>query len=474
MSEFNRCIKKAIESSGYTIYSISKTINYDRATLTNQINGQRKMSKDVFVKILNELNITESDKMNLTTLFHMDIFGDYFKTFEEIKNSFSSYSKTSSLNGNLNFGHSNSLLSEVNGNVIEGEALIINAIKEIIKDELKKKGPGIYFNFDEMNTELLIFLQNIYSNFREKLDMKNIVSFTVKDGDNNNNFNKFIKLLPMIIMGYCPYYYFTNNSTITDVSLLFPYYLITSSGIILISSRFRKAIIIHDKSFISVYTDEFMSTLQKCKRFENVSIPFFQIPYVMKECLDTNRDSLICGFNNKLCALPFFTKEHLRIVFSDSTVNHDEISNVLLEVYGSVKDFITFSPVDSINEFIKTGYEAHTANNYASPLPVNARIEILESIRRAIKDGKKYYFIKREDFFCDNLTFDILSDSKIIYLGNEQSNSGNTMCIISTPNMLISKLRAFFKELPKSCYVLSTDESIKMLDSGIIYARSLL
>lgn len=474
MSEFNRCIKKAIESSGYTIYSISKTINYDRATLTNQINGQRKMTKDVFVKILNELNITESERMNLITLFHMEIFGDYYKTFEEIKNSFSVYSKTSSLNGNTTFKRSNFLLPGAHGTTIEGEALIINSIEEIIKTELQEEKPRIYFNFDEINTELLLFLQYVYTNFKENLDMQSIVSFNVNNDDNSNNFNKFIKLLPLIIRGHCPHYYFTYSNSITDLSLLFPYYLITSSGIISISSQFKKAIIIRDKSLIKVYTNEFKTKLLKCRCFKNVSIPVFQLPYIMKDCLDANRDATICGFNNKLCALPFFTKEHLKITFSDSVENYDEVTSVLFEFYSSVKDFITFSPVDSINEFLETGYEAHTTNDYASPLPINARIEILESIRCAIKNGKKYYFVKREDFFCDNLTFDLISDSKIIFLGNEQSNSRNSMCIISTPNMLISKLKIFFKELTRSCYVLSTDEAIKMLDDGITYAKSLL
>ena len=133
MSEFSVFLKEAIETSGYSIYSLAKEINYDRATLTNQINGKRIMNKDVFLKILNFLNLTETDKSKLIGLFHKDIFDSDFETFSIIKAGFENYSKASYLSPDINFSVplNNDFKNHKTAN-ISGKASILCSIKEII------------------------------------------------------------------------------------------------------------------------------------------------------------------------------------------------------------------------------------------------------------------------------------------------------------------------------------------------------
>ncbi|MGN1433226.1 MAG: helix-turn-helix domain-containing protein [Ruminococcus sp.] len=473
MSEFSVCLKNAIELSGYSVYSIAKEIDYDRATLTNQINGKRKMTKDVFMKLLNTLNITEPARLKLIDMFHRDIFESDYVTFETIKESFQNYSKTSFIKGN-NLSDSYIEISDLNNMInISGELFIINVLKNIISLELQKNNPTVYFNLDLTRNELLMLIQSLYMNAGDSLDMKNIISFSINETDNVENFTKFIKILPLLLNGYCPYYYFTEHNIESELSLLFPYYLITSEKIILVSINFDQAIILSDKNIIKTYTNEFKIKLSKCKTFKYESAAFFQMPYVFSNCLDPQEKQTIYCFNETFCALPFLSKEHLTYMFSEKFGNHEEIISELRKCYQTIKEFIAFTPIESLMEFIETGNEGHTTNDYSKPLTIEQRIEVLTSIRTFINNGGKYYFVRRADFFCNNLTFNVISDSKIIFFTLGKNADKNSMFTLTTPNGLLRELKYFFESLRKSCYVLSEEESIQALDDGIEYAKSL-
>ena len=159
LSKFSMCLKQAIEASGYSIYSISKEINYDRSTLTNYLNGKRKMPKDVFVKLLSKLNITEVTKTNLIKMFHKDIFETDFERFETIRQAFLTYNKISFSEQSINL--TSSYIEETTLNNITniiGELAIKNAIKSIISLELRNEKPTILFNLDLSDKELFYII----------------------------------------------------------------------------------------------------------------------------------------------------------------------------------------------------------------------------------------------------------------------------------------------------------------------------
>lgn len=474
MSEFSVFLKEAIETSGYSIYSIAKEINYDRATLTNQINGKRTMNKDVFLKILNFLNLTETDKSKLIGLFHKDIFDSDFETFSIIKAGFENYSKASYSSPDINFSVplNNNFKNHETAN-ISGKASILCSINEIINCELKNEQPFIYFNFDPRNKELTSIIQSVYIN-NHTADIKSIVSFSTNKSDKTENFSKFISMLPLLLHGYCPYYFFSESNTLSEISILFPFYLITSEQLVLISSDFIRAIVISDKDVINTFKGEFIVKSGKCRQFRYESVKFYDIPDVFSACIDTQEKPQIYGINEKFCALPFLTKEHLYHMFSEKLNNHAEVIEKLLNCYKKTSGFISFVPVESIKEFVETGKDEHTNNEYSTPLTMKQRIEVLQTIKQFIINGGEYYFVRKSDFFCDELTFDIMSDSKVIFFNNDNISDKSSMSVLTLPNGLLSELKHFFRSLKRSCYVLSKEDAVSEIDKSINYAEGLL
>lgn len=475
MSEFSDYLKNAIELSGTTIYSLAKEMNYDRATLNKQLNGNRKIPKDIFLKVLDCINITEPTRKKLIALFHEELYGKYSETFEKIKDSFIMYSKTVETKDKLEF---NSLEEPKNKEgicyYVEGELSVINNIKSIVFAELKEENPKIYFNFSIANQDLIAFFQSIYINNSADLDMRNIVKFSVDENRKANNLSEFVRILPLLLHGYCPYYCYCDGNIESEISLLFPYYLITNDKVMLISLDFDNAIVYYDRVIVEIFENKFIEKLAKCKRFKYEAVSFLQMPYLFGKCIEVYPKSVVGSLNERFCALPFMTEGHLIHMFGDTVENHRAIIKDLMSCYRNVNDFVALVPVESITEFVEEGTDCHTTNNFATPLTINQRIEILETIYSCIENGQKYLLFKRNEFFCSNLTFNLISDSKIIFFNSENNPDSNMMSVLTTPSGLLSELDSFFNSLCKSCYVLSKSDSLKAISDGIEYAKSIL
>ena len=102
------------------------------------------------------------------------------------------------------------------------------------------------------------------------------------------------------------------------------------------------------------------------------------------------------------------------------------------------------------------------------------RIEVLQTIKQFIINSGEYYFVRKSDFFCDELTFDIMSDSKVIFFNNDNISDKSSMSVLTLPNGLLNELKHFFRSLKRSCYVLSKEDAVSEIDKSINYAEGLL
>lgn len=476
MSELSNCLKKEIELSNFTIYSLAKEIGYDRATLNKQLNGYRKFPKDIFLKILNLINITEPTKKHLITLFHKEIYGEYFNIFEAIKESFIVYNQTINLINNSVLSVTKQPISKnTTSSYIRGKLAIIDSIKTIVLQDLENSTPYIYFNLDILTIDLLVFFESIYINRSQNLDMKSVINFTIDNRGKVDNFSRFINILPLLLNDYCPYYCYTDGNIDSEISLLYPYYLITNGTVLLISLDFSEAIILKDTEVVSRYKASFLSILGKCKKINHEIYPFYSIPNLFNNCIDenSNRNKLSC-LNEGFCSLPFMTKKHLLYMFGDKINNIEQIIDQLIDCYKKTSDFIAFVPIESIQDFIETGTDGHTSNDYSKPLPMKYRIEILQEIYSYIKKGGNYFFVRKNEFFASSLTFNLMPNSKIVFFNTLTNTDKKTMNVIKTPASLSPELEFFFDALSKSCYVIPREDSLNAIQDGIDYAKNKL
>ena len=86
MNTIQELLKHYIESDGYTVYSISQQSGINRTTLQKVLSKQRKISKELYDKLLPFLSLSPIDKEELEQAFLIEQIGmDRFQTHMEIK-----------------------------------------------------------------------------------------------------------------------------------------------------------------------------------------------------------------------------------------------------------------------------------------------------------------------------------------------------------------------------------------------------
>lgn len=474
MSEFSEHLKKAIENSGCTIYFLAKEINYDRATLNNQINGKRKMPKDVFLKLLDIVNLTEKTKSDLMYLFHIDTLGSDYTVIESVMDAFSKYASNDRYNSSMKNLGLNYKVENLKSSITDDEASIIYLIKSFVSEELKDDNPTIYFNLDLDKQEILSIMHYAYTSAKDKSDIKNILSFSLNKHDSIDNFKKITNILPLLLKGYCPYYCFNETNNNHRAFLLFPYYVLTKQRLFLISQSFSNAVVISDKTVINSYMREFEKKLSLCKRFDCPSTSIFEIPYILNRSITSNEETILYGISDTFSAAPFFSKKHWYYMFSDTVPNYEVLADEFLSAYKSVNKFYMYSPTDALYDFIDTGTEGCTNNKYSKPLKVIHRIEVLQKMKAFVENGGHFHFIKDWPEFSKWMVFNVISDSRMLFLNYSSVSENDTVKVISTFGGALGVLKKFFEILPQSCYVMSEEDTILTLENGIKYAKSLL
>ena len=84
MDTIQALIKHYIESNGYTVYSISQQSGINRTTLQKILSGQRKITKEIYEKLLPFFALSPIDKEELEQAFLINQIGtERFQTHME-------------------------------------------------------------------------------------------------------------------------------------------------------------------------------------------------------------------------------------------------------------------------------------------------------------------------------------------------------------------------------------------------------
>ena len=138
MFELGKTLKKYVVSTGYSIRTAAKTLNYDRGTLNSILNGKRKISGELFVQIIDLLDITEQERQDLIELYHKEIYGDDYEVFNEIKRSLNGYNDTFFYDELISFENIPVNEEKLNDKcIIDGEIMVKEAVQGVIGQPIK-------------------------------------------------------------------------------------------------------------------------------------------------------------------------------------------------------------------------------------------------------------------------------------------------------------------------------------------------
>ncbi len=396
-------LNTTISERGLKIYSLAKITGINRSTLQKSLQGTRTLNLRQFKILINALPFSIQERKNL--------YDDFLECIWEKERIISNKAILDIINVLTNLTVENTGNSGGGGverlklsiynitfpelkKVYTGE-IIFDVIKNLIIEEIEltkdiSSDIRIYLPFDNdfFNKTILPCVNNL----KNSLQLSILFEF-FKSTQANNPQNILIlrNILPLLLdpnNHYNIYYLysdFTNSNNLT----LYPYYIILSNKIIMISYDLNSISIIENEEFLTKYIDHHNN---KVKFGNPLKVDILEIENTIKHLLtDTIYDDNMYAIAYDPCISAFVPPDMFNDLITDEFPEREEFLNIinhrLSQMSKIPKKYALFNK-DSIDDFINDGYIVAFRHPNLRPCTLEQRKIILSNILNLLDSNK--------------------------------------------------------------------------------------
>ena len=403
MDTIQALIKHYIESNGYTVYSISQQSGLNRTTLQKILSGQRKITKEIYEKLLPFFALSPIDKEELEQAFLINQIGpERFQTHMEIKRILEMSTSTLYQTDDSPY---DLIVSNVdtwsNCMLIQGTYQIVNAIYSVaLKNVTTEDHPFIYTFADMSHPYASIFFKPLYHPTFQPLHVKHLIEYqkTQMDGENYDNIHN-IQILKNLLPSFAAFpgtfevhYYYSARNRFKQQATAFPYYVITNTHVILLSPTYETALILSDKAIHEYYLHNYEQLLAR----SNILTSDAQTPLDLLNVLNGVDPALnypIC-LNIQPTIEKYLTPEMIDKYMLESPYK-DVIRAKLLERIGQLtkESHTILFTLEGLKLFTAEGKNVNFPDTLAARFDIEDRIYILRKFIEANQNDTDYHFL---------------------------------------------------------------------------------
>lgn len=482
MSDFSKFIKKILDKNDMTIYGLSKQTGIERTSLNRMVNSKRMPDFCIFEKICECLRMSPADRCILEELFWKEKLG--IKVYSQrriIKSMINSLHKIPEYK--LDVVND---IPEISGQKsydmlkVDKVKKSINAmVKDVIHSDEEKV---IYTNIPASYSTLFDEFELLCETYDEKIELNHYLILTTNPDNYRNptyNLEVLCRVFPMIFFRhivYKPLYAYGDGLQEDRYNEVFPYYMVFSGEMLLISDSMDECIKVTDKEFIQSY-------IKQIKDKEK------NMHYFWDSCDDEKEGLFMHIDKSKDMGLVRYSYEFYPCLIHHS--KFDEFSDVIekyhaeailepwkqleesRQLYRKNTDDVPYTNIcseEGIEYFAKTGKVGSQAAMYFPALPKERRIDILRKMISDNKNDKIRIHINSESLYNDN-SVEIETYEKGVLIDLYMENEYKLVTI--TESSICQSFIDFFGSLDEMKEVKSIDESnaiigkyIKKLEDG--------
>lgn len=478
MDTIQNLIKHYIEFNGYTIYSISKQSGINRTTLQKIISGQRKITQDIYNKLIPFFSLSPIDKEELDHAFLIDQIGqERFQSHMEIKRilemSASALYQSSDRPADSLAININTLEDQA---IVHGTYEIVNIIYSVAFYNVShEKAPYLYTFADLSHPYVPIFFKPLYNSDFKNLKVTHLVEYQKslmgnENYDNLHNLKILTNLLPSFSAfpgEFSVHYYYAGRNNFKKQAIAFPYYVITNTHVILLSADYETALIVKNKEIHAYFLQVYNETLAQ----SNILTSGAQSPIELLNALtevDPNLNYPLC-LNIQPTIEKYLTAEMVEKYMLD-TPYKDMIRDKLLERIGqlSMEEHTILFTMEGLKLFTEKGKNVNFPDELASRFDIPDRIQILTHFIEANHSPTDNHFLllnpaKMHTSLNISIAF---TPPSLIYLMLVRAD-GTSMVIPLREHTLCSSIMDFIQTLPEYGFVCSLEETNQILREEI-------
>lgn len=502
MERFGKKLKEYLASNDCTVYRLSKCTGIERTGLHRAISGQRPLPEDSLFKIMDFLHLTQREREELLEAYAIDSIGEdahrqrmlILRLIDSLAHICLPQNEDISINKQV----------EITSNIFTGSPLLVHGKYKIINliqicmehDLYESSAPHVCLFLPLPQQEfaqsiLPTYVPAIFSPHKDEgkshtqpalpssPKVRHLVSFSRPESgadaicQNLESLNTFLPLSMVSGLDYKIFYYYGNLTSQTG-GFIFPYYIILSNLVILLSDDLQTASIHSSPEYVNYYREEFQKKLNHSRQL----IKAFPQPYSLYSHCLTHMDipsGKSCFIEYAPCFGAFADQKIINRALSP------EASSTFLEDGETLLNFALRriewlqnldSPVflftaGGLRYFMETGISPDLPSGFCLPICPEDRLTLLKRLKNACESGKqRIRLIHPRHFFLPEFTTIVVNEYSGIdfYLYSEKLGSS----YLSVEENTLTKVFLDFAEgLLESSIVYGKDETVHFLAQTI-------
>lgn len=470
MSKFSDQLSQFVKLSGKSKNQIIDESKINRSSFFQFLNGKRMPTKEHLTAILAALQMTPGEEEQLRKMYQIAEIGE--NIYESRKGCAECLEGLALLTGeNRRPIHEfvGEAVYSVSRAPILGENRVYQELCHLAQAEMLKPEPQIDLFLPRQPNDFLKYLKSFYQNkSNKKIRMRQIIQFSLnkeeKTKDILNFFNSLLFLMAVSGDSYEAYYY--SDSVLEDtIGALYPYCVMTSSGVMLVTARMDRALFSATDSILVACHAQFQEAITRAKPFiENIG--------------GVNQQAVEHGvWDFWRSGYQYFTAPCFGGYLPDEVLRMYQTPTLapLMEKYVShmrkENRYVSFCTREGLLDFARTGILPEYSDQIAPVASPKARVLILKEMLYHPNPSKPIYLLDDSRVQASSEFIFFVAPKERIILQRRQMKGMKVY--VFQENNLIGAFTDYFANLEHSDLILPTRDLNDVLLEGIRIAEEM-
>lgn len=277
MSKFSDQLSQFVKLSGKSKNQIIDESKINRSSFFQFLNGKRMPTKEHLTAILAALQMTPGEEEQLRKMYQIAEIGEnIYESRKDCAECLEGLALLTWENRRPIHEFVGEAVYSVSRAPILGENRVYQELCHLAQAEMLKPEPQIDLFLPRQPNDFLKYLKSFYQNkSNKKIRMRQIIQFSLnkeeKTKDILNFFNSLLFLMAVSGDSYEAYYYYSDSVLEDTIGALYPYCVMTSSGVMLVTARMDRALFSATDSILVACHAQFQEAITRAKPFiENI------------------------------------------------------------------------------------------------------------------------------------------------------------------------------------------------------------
>lgn len=467
-TDFSRRLSDYVESSGYTVYKISQITDLGRTAIHQTMSGKLVPTREFFERLCAVFMITPQQKAELTELYLKEKIGKkaYIEQ-QQIKNIVEKLPQYYINSGSTSIQYDTTISEQKSS--VTGLLNVNQVVMQIIGKELQCEKPFISTTIPFENKMLYdLIIQMIIGTGKNAVFEHYLRIFKSDDNGVDNNIDLLENMLRMAMntgMVYRPYCYYLHKDAVDDILPIYPYCLITSEYVVMVTEDFQSAVISDNKEVMET-ASEHIRKVQACSKQIIESVDnrrMFDIFLKNTRMFSRSLEFQPCitqyltfdVINARLSDIP--EKEYILETLRKSFFTPEQLAETESQVS------MNYFTQKGLEHFVDTGITVNMPGHLLKPLSESERLYILTSLKKDV--GKCFKMLNENKIKVPEFiqVISLTNQSCIISCLMEEKK----FCCLLSERSLCSAIDGFIERLDETNFTVTDEKAVEVIDGCI-------